>query len=100
MQGTQLDVQVVKASINKWTQILYEVLDMEIQGTWYNIQATKTVVEATRREFRTRLVEVETQVGHECIRNTATRADKIKPPGFDGSMSLNFSLPNKAIVGA
>jgi hypothetical protein len=91
---------VVKASINKWTQILCEELDMEIQGTWYNIQVTKTLVEATRREFGTWLVEVEAQVGYKCIRNTATRADKIKPPRFDGSMSVIFSLPIKAIVGA
>jgi hypothetical protein len=99
IQGTQLDVQVVKVSINKWTQILCEELAMEIQGTWYNIQG-RTLVKATWRMFRTWLVEAEAQVGHECIRNTASRADKIKPTRFDGYMSLIFSLPIKAIVGA
>jgi hypothetical protein len=64
-QRTQLDVQVVKASLNKRTQILCEELDMEIQGTWYNIQATKTLVAFTVRKVRTRLAEVEAQVGHD-----------------------------------
>jgi beta-xylosidase len=38
--------------------------DNEIQMTWFNIQATKTIAEVTWQEFRTQLAKIEAQAGH------------------------------------
>jgi hypothetical protein len=56
---------MTRASVNKRTQSLCEELNMEIQGTWFDIQLMKMLVEATWWEFKTRQQRSKPELGTE-----------------------------------
>lgn len=66
----------MRASVNKQTRSIRDELDMQIEGTRFDVQATHTLVEATRRERRTQQAEAEGRTGfltlREHIRNLHT----------------------------
>jgi hypothetical protein len=49
-------------SVDKWTQNLHEDFNMGIQGTQFDVQVIKVLVEATQLEFRMQLAEVGVEV--------------------------------------
>jgi hypothetical protein len=50
-------MEAVRASVNKRTKNIREELDMKIHGTQVDLQAMKTLVEITSREFRMKLAK-------------------------------------------
>lgn len=72
----RLEGKGMRASVHKQTQIIRDELDMQIQGTRFDVQATNTLIEATRREFGTQQAEAEGRTGfltlREHIRNVHT----------------------------
>jgi hypothetical protein len=89
----------MRVSVNKWTQSLCEELYMRIQVTWNDIQAMKTLLEATWQEFEMHLPETEAQAEHGGRRDTSPRRDMIKPPRFNESMAWTLlHLQFKATV--
>jgi hypothetical protein len=66
------NIEEPQLGCNMQTKNLCEVLDAEILEARINIQTTKTLVESTRHELMTRLVEFEAQAQHGCGRSTGT----------------------------
>jgi hypothetical protein len=54
-----MDVKAMRVSVNKLTQSICEELDMRIQVTQNDVQAIKTLVEATWQELEMQLPENE-----------------------------------------
>jgi hypothetical protein len=78
-----LNAEIEGTLSDERTQSFREELDMSIKGTGIDTQETK-LVEATRREFRSRLADVEARSGCGCGGNTVTGANRIKLRRFDG----------------
>jgi hypothetical protein len=73
----------------------HKELDLRIQGKQVEIDATRTLVETTRCEFKMQLAKVEAQAERRTCGRTGTDIDAVQPPKFDTSTSLAvFSWPH------
>jgi hypothetical protein len=90
------------ASVDQWTQSLYEELgsnieginkdlyreyDKEIQGEHLDIRVTETLTEGMQWKVMTQLAEAEDGAGHGDSGNIVTGAERVKSQRFNGFIS-------------
>jgi hypothetical protein len=101
---TRPDIQQLRTVADERTQSFREEVGMRTKGVRIDKQATKTLVEAPRREFRSGLPEVENQAGGGSDGNRVTGVDRIKPRRFEGKYSkvtrAAVTTLKKALIGS
>jgi hypothetical protein len=67
----------------------HEDLSRNIEETRQDVEVTRRNLEATQRDLGTQLAALQVQTRRAGAGNAGTNADKVKPPKFDGSTSLD-----------